>query len=106
MTAAICLLVLLTSTALDYAHTRYVQAVELRAAHAAAAWSVVQWIAASIGFVAAIRFSLWVLPFEAAGLYLGTLLAVKKHASRVPGATIARCDLKSGTTSERSAPRA
>ena len=77
MTALLCLLVLVAATGIDYAHARHVQAVVAGRAHVAALWSVGQWASATVGFVVAVRVSLWVLPFEAVGLYLGTLLAVR-----------------------------
>lgn len=75
---ALGMMVMAATCALDFAHTRYVMAVHERNRHRAALWSVVQWSAATIGFVVAIKVSLYLLPFEAAGLYLGTLLAVPK----------------------------
>lgn len=44
----------------------------------AALWSVGQWSAASVGFVVAVKVSIWYLPFEAAGLAAGTLLGARK----------------------------
>lgn len=75
------LLVFVSTCALDFAHTRYVIAVHDGHRHKAAKWSVIQWMAATIGFIAAIKVSLYLLPFEAAGLYVGTLLGmpVKKE---------------------------
>ena len=75
---AFACLVFVASCTIDFAHTRYVQAVTAGRRHQAAAWSVLQWMAASIGFVVAIRVTMWVLPLEAAGLYVGTLLAVER----------------------------
>lgn len=72
------LVVFVSAAALDFAHTRYVQAVQVADRHRAARWSVVQWTAATVGFVVAVKVSLWILPFEAAGLYAGTILAVPK----------------------------
>lgn len=75
--AALAVLVLASSAAIDFAHARYVQAVTARRQLRAAVWSVTQWCAASVGFVVAVKVSLWLLPFEAAGLFLGSLLAVR-----------------------------
>jgi hypothetical protein len=72
-------LVFCATCALDYAHTNYVMAVHDRRRYKAAAWSVLQWCAATIGFVVAVKVSLYLLPFEALGLYVGTLLAVPKE---------------------------
>lgn len=80
------LAVLVSSAAIDYAHARYVQALGAGRRHGAARWSVVQWAAASVGFVIAVKVSVWLLPFEAAGLYLGTLLAVRPRSPTTPTA--------------------
>ncbi len=80
---ALGLLVFCATCALDFAHTRYVMAVHDRKRHRAAAWSVLQWMAATIGFVVAVKVSLYLLPFEALGLYAGTLLAVPKEKPEV-----------------------
>ena len=73
------LLVLVSSAAIDYSHACYVRALTAGSRCRAANWSVVQWAAASIGFVIAVKVSVWLLPFEAVGLFFGTLLAVKPH---------------------------
>lgn len=62
----------------DFAHTRYVQAVHDRDAELAARWSVVQWGSSIVGFVVAVKVSMWALPFEAAGLYYGTKWALRR----------------------------
>ncbi len=43
----------------------------------ASLWSVGQWSAASVGFVVAVKVSMWYLPFEAAGLAIGTYLGAR-----------------------------
>ena len=82
------LLVFVAATCIDYAHARHVQSVMAQQASRAALWSVFQWGAATVGFVIAARITLWVLPFEAAGLYLGTILAVRP---RLPSARVVGC---------------
>ena len=64
--------VLTSSAAVDMCHARYVRALVAGARHRAARWSVGQWLSATVGFVIAVRVSLWYLPVEALGLYLGT----------------------------------
>lgn len=78
-TVGYALLVTATMATVDFAHAKYALAMfEHRRSgvsiHAAARWSVVQWSAASIGFVVAVKVSMWFLPFEAAGLYIGSVL--------------------------------
>lgn len=77
------LAVLVSSAGIDYSHARYVQALTSGARWRAAGWSVGQWGAGTVGFVVAIKVSLWLLPCEAAGLYLGTVLAIPRRASVV-----------------------
>lgn len=74
---ALGVLIFVASFAIDYAHARYLGAVAAGKSVRAANWSLAQWLAATIGFVVAVKVSLWVLPFEAAGMYAGTLAAIK-----------------------------
>ena len=74
MYSLIALLVTVCMAGVDFCHARYTRAMmEGRVLHAAF-WSVGQWSAASVGFVVAVKISIWYLPFEALGLFLGTLL--------------------------------
>lgn len=68
------MMVMCSAGAVDFAHARYVRAITARPRRrlAAAGWSAAQGAAASVGFVAAVTFSLWLIPFELAGLALGT----------------------------------
>ncbi len=92
--SGLALLVTVTMAMVDFAHARYALAmyehrrrrhrvpwwramaapVNVPELRAAARWSVVQWAAASVGFVVAVRVSIWLLPFEGLGLWLGTML--------------------------------
>lgn len=78
--AALMLAVFCCACALDYAHVRYAEDRDQLRAHGAATWSVAQWVAATVGFVVAVRVSLWVLPAEALGLYVGTWIGVQRKA--------------------------
>ena len=80
--AGIGLLVFIASAAIDFANTRYVQAVNAVEPHGAARWSVLQWTASLVGFVVAVKYSLWILPVEAAGLYAGAWLSLRKQQLR------------------------
>lgn len=85
MSYAVLVVVVVAATAtVDYSHARYVSALLDGRRHAAACWSVAQWMAASVGFVVAIRVSLWMLPAEAFGLYLGTWLGSRRDVRAVP----------------------
>lgn len=75
--ALLGLLVFASSAGIDYSHACYVRALTAGSRCRAANWSVGQWAAASVGFVIAVKISVWLLPFEGAGLFVGTLLAVK-----------------------------
>lgn len=66
----------------DVCHARYVRALGDDDRHRAARWSVGQWMAATIALVIAVRVTLWYLPLEAAGLYLGTLLGASRGGQR------------------------
>lgn len=102
---ALGVLVFCATCTLDYAHTNYVMAVHDRKRLRAASWSVVQWGAATIGFVVAVKVSLYLLPFEAAGLFVGTWLAVPRDP-QVPRATVVSIRKDTDTTPERSATSA
>lgn len=67
-------LVTIASACIDFASARYFRAMEDKDVHRAARWSVGQWVPAAVGFVVAVKVSMWLLPFEAIGLYLGTWL--------------------------------
>lgn len=71
------LAVFLSSAAIDFAHARYAYAREAGRRYRAANWSAVQWCASSVGFLVAVKVSIWLLPCEMAGLWAGTLLAVR-----------------------------
>ncbi len=85
----LAVLVTLTMGAVDFAHARYALAMmrvrrgEHQALHVAARWSVVQWGAASIGFIVSVKVSMWLLPFEGLGLYLGTMLGGRRGSPAV-----------------------
>jgi hypothetical protein len=67
-----------TMACVDYAHARYNHALAdarrgvVGAEHRAGCWSVGAWIPATICFVVAVKVSLWMLPFETIGLYVGS----------------------------------
>jgi hypothetical protein len=84
LTVATCLLVFACSTLIDYAHTQCVKAIGEHARRRAALWSVIQWSGATVGFLVAIKITLWALPFEAAGLFVGTFIAVGRKTSDQP----------------------
>lgn len=78
MNVVIALLVTATMAAVDYCHANYNGAINARRTIEAALWSVGQWGAASVGFVVAVKVSMWYLPFEALGLFVGTILGVRR----------------------------
>lgn len=87
LNVAVAVAVFLLAAASDYLETRYVRAVraweearhdgELRSARRRAAHSSIgMWLVGCVGLIAVIEVGWFVLPFEAAGLYVGTLLAL------------------------------
>ncbi len=85
MTTLLCLVVFVAAVTIDFSHARCVTALVAGRRYAAATWSVMQWSAATVGFMVAVRHSMWVLPFEGLGLFLGTLLGSRKQASLTTG---------------------
>jgi hypothetical protein len=77
MTALLGLIVFASAITIDFAHARCIVAIGDHAGQRAARWSMVQWTASTIGILVAFKVTLWVLPCEAIGLYVGTLLAVR-----------------------------
>lgn len=88
MLALLVVAVFCTGLVLDFAEARYVRAVGAGDAHGAARASVAMFVVGSLGFVAAIEVSLWLLIAEGAGLYAGTLLALRKSALDFPSARV------------------
>lgn len=88
MSADLFLLVFISATLLDYCHGQYIVSVEARAAGRAALWSSLQWLAGLVGFLVAVKVSLWALPAEVAGLALGTWLSVRRAQRDFPSAKI------------------
>lgn len=78
----LALLVFFSAMGIDYANTRYVKAVDDNRAHHAAAWSVMQWSCGLAGFLVALKVTLWMLPIEALGLYVGTRLSMSNALPR------------------------
>lgn len=78
MNIFIAILVTACMICVDYCHARYTRAMITGRVHAAASWSVGQWMAASVGFVVAVKLSVWYLPFEGLGLYIGTFLGARR----------------------------
>lgn len=82
----IAIIVTLAMAGVDYCQSQYACAITRKnkngnpdpAAFQAAFWSVGQWGAATVGFVVAVKLSMWYLPFEAAGLALGSLLGARR----------------------------
>lgn len=75
---AMALLVFAAAFSIDFAHARYVLALANGRIQRAASWGVVQWAAGSVAFVLAIKVGLWLLPFEAMGLFLGTIVGARR----------------------------
>lgn len=78
MSAILTVLVFLSAAVIDYAEARYVCAVNLADAHAAALWSLIMYAVGALGFVAVINVSLWLMIPEGLGFYCGTRFALRK----------------------------
>lgn len=77
MTIALALLVFCSAVALDYCATQYVRAVGSSHVNRAAMWSVLQWASSLVGFLVAFKVTLWMLPVEALGLWVGTQVSMR-----------------------------
>lgn len=82
-TFLLAVLVFVSAVGIDWTGTKYVLAVGQGERHRAAAWSVCQWMAGLVGFLVAIKVTLWLLPVEAFGLYLGTWLSMRGASAKV-----------------------
>lgn len=92
--SVLALAVTATMAAVDYATARYSLAmVEVRHLQnecrpytrsllVASMWSVIQWGAACVAFVVNVKVSMWFLPFEALGLFVGTLIGGRRRTVR------------------------
>jgi hypothetical protein len=75
--------VFIGAVAIDYADSANTIAVAEGRAHAAARWSIAMYLIGIAGFFAVMRVAWWLIFFEAAGLYLGSWIAVSRHRSSV-----------------------
>ena len=82
ITVTIGLLVFASSTLIDFANTRYILAVSDNKAYRAGVWSVLQWLSGLVGFLVAIKITLWMLPIEMCGLYVGTVISLRTSRGR------------------------
>ena len=82
------ILVFVSSAFIDFANTRYVQCVGQGHAHRAGLWSVTQWAASLVGFLIAFKVTLWMLPIEMVGLYVGTRVSLRARPSNLPVARV------------------
>jgi hypothetical protein len=76
--AMLALAVFALAAASDFLETRYVAAVSAGRARAAARCSVAMWACGACGLAAAVQVGWWLLAPEAAGLYVGTILAMRR----------------------------
>lgn len=79
---ALGILVFAAAVTINYSGARLDEALRAQPCRrlAAANWSVAQWCGALVGFVIAVRVSMWVLPLEGLGLWLGMFLGAGKSA--------------------------
>lgn len=72
-------IVFCTALLIDYAHAHYVRNSIIGQAHRASQWSIIQWAAGCLGLVLAFKVSLYLLPFEGLGLYVGSYLGIRQQ---------------------------
>jgi hypothetical protein len=73
------LVVALSFATMDYCAAKYVRAMIDAKRHVSARWAVAQWAASAVGFVLVIKVTLWLMPFEAVGIYVGSWLGSKRR---------------------------
>ena len=83
MIVILAILVFFSAMGIDWANTKYVLSVSRGEATKAAFWSVLQWLSSLVGFLIAVKITLWLLPFEMAGLWLGTYLSMRRSEGKV-----------------------
>lgn len=71
------ILVMITMGGVDYCNVQHTRCLLNGRAVMSSLWSVAQWTCASVGFVVAVKLSIYYLPFEALGLALGTYIGAK-----------------------------
>lgn len=69
---------------IDFAYARQTIATTNGRALAAANWRAIAYSFGCFGWLVAIKIGLWLLPFELAGLYLGTLVGVGRPPAKSP----------------------
>ena len=84
MIVLLAIAVFVATACVDFAHGRYIGNFVRGRAHGAARWSSTQIACASVGFVLAVKFTLWLVPFEIAGTYVGTWAATKWDVANRP----------------------
>jgi hypothetical protein len=82
LTIFIGVLVFFSAVGIDFANTRYVQAVGEKDTHRAARWSVLQWLSSLVGFIVAVKITMWMLPVEMLGLYVGTWWSMRNNRNK------------------------
>lgn len=80
---------------IDFAYARQTIATTSGRALAAANWRAVAYSFGCFGWLVAIKIVLWLLPFELAGLYLGTLVGVGNSHKSQPLSANSPCPVAS-----------
>ncbi len=76
--ALLAIAMFMCAALIDFAYARQTIATTSGRALAAANWRAIAYSFGCFGWLVAIKIGLWLLPFELAGLYLGTLIGVDK----------------------------
>ena len=78
------ILVFVASFAIDYCAVNYMKTAhdDSKPSWIAANWGVLQWTAATIGFVVAVKCTMWFLILEGLGLWLGSYIALESQKKK------------------------
>lgn len=79
MFALLSIAVFIASAALDYVEAFYVRAVTERNPNRAAQMSIAMYVISLVGFFGVLSYSWWLLIPECGGLYVGSVLAIRRH---------------------------
>ena len=77
MNVLIALLVTVTMASVYFCDVRYTRALLANRIYQSGLWGVTGWGAATVGFVIAVKLSMYYLPFEACGVFIGIVTSGK-----------------------------
>ncbi len=78
--ALLSIAVFASAVAVEFAACNYFQALNALQANRASSWSVIWYIIGAIGYISAVKTSLWLMVPECLGLFVGTRIAIARKA--------------------------